>query len=109
MTSQFNDKFKEFLNIPRLDEQMREAITAHNIRIENLTIDQTMEALKQALASGDFCRHIRVDPHAQTVTYMPYRLHEVLENKLLLYKKKLEAVKILIDSSDIDAINEILP
>lgn len=108
MTSQFNDKFREFLNIPRLDEQLRQAITEHNIRIENLTIDQTMEALKQALASGDFCRHIMVDPHAQTVTYMPYRLHAVLAQKLLLYKKKLAAITELIDTSEIDVINELL-
>lgn len=97
MTSFFNEKFKDFLNIPRLDEQMREAITKHNIMLENLTIDQTMEALKQALASGDFCKHITLsntgDPSHQTVSYTPFRLEQILQKKIARLRGKLKSIE----------------
>lgn len=104
MTSPFNEKFKDFLNIPRLDEQIREAITKHNIMIENLTIDQTMEALKQAIASGDFYRHITITntgvPSHQTVSYTPFRLEQILQKKIARLRSKLNDIKDILEEEE---------
>lgn len=57
-------------------DTVREAIAgvlaAHNVQVEQLTSLQLAEAVRQALAAGDFMRHVTVDGR-QAVTYVPYR------------------------------------
>lgn len=54
------------------------AYDEHSAAVEQLTRKQMYEAFTQAIASGDFMRHVHVDNHSQAVTYMPYRELEVL-------------------------------
>lgn len=51
---------------------------AHNIAVNELTERQAAEALRQAIACGDFARLIRFDGHGQSVIYEPYRQYERL-------------------------------
>jgi hypothetical protein len=56
-----------------------EAIVKHTVALANLTREQLLEAFCQALACGDFQRHIRIGEHAQAVTYVPFRQVESLK------------------------------
>lgn len=47
-------------------------ISRRNLACEQLTEKQLGDAIAQALASGDFTRHVRVSDDAQSVTYIPY-------------------------------------
>jgi hypothetical protein len=40
---------------------------------EKLTREQFVEVLKQALASGDFMKHVYPQEGSQCITYIPYR------------------------------------
>lgn len=50
-----------------------ELVQKHQLAVENLTEQQLAEAIRQAIASGDFMRNIVVDGPAQAVTYLPWR------------------------------------
>lgn len=58
-------------------KQIQEAIEAvvrrHGIATNELTETQMAEVIKQAIASGDLMRHVRIDTNAQAVSYIPYR------------------------------------
>jgi hypothetical protein len=88
----------------RYDEFLKDVIRRHQIAVEQLTEQQFVEALKQAIASGDFQRHVRIDDirePAQSVVYVPYRDIEALKTELANLKKACErARKILEYPSD---------
>lgn len=49
---------------------------------EQLTKEQFIEALKQALRSGDFMRYICAGENSQCVTYEPFRKVQELEARI---------------------------
>jgi len=51
---------------------VKKLVSSRNLAIENLTEKQVGDAIAQAIASGDFIRHVRVSDDAQSVTYIPY-------------------------------------
>lgn len=53
-----------------------DAVRKHAVFIDRLTEAQVMAAFKQAIACGDFMRHVCVVDNAQTVDYMPFREEE---------------------------------
>lgn len=60
-----------------LDEAVRKLVYDYSIQIENLTEQQTVSALRQAIECGDFQRLI--SPTGQQVVYEPFRReHESL-------------------------------
>jgi hypothetical protein len=63
------------------EKAMQRFIKAHNIRCEALTEHQMAEALRQAIASGDFVRHVRVLDDSQEVVYEPFRQAEALKSE----------------------------
>ncbi len=70
-----------------IEETIRKLIVEHALATEKLTEQQLVEALRQALASGDFVRNIRVDAQTQQVSYLPFRnleLHNAEIQKLRL-------------------------
>lgn len=64
-------------------------IRKHNLAVEALTEQQLAEAIRQAIAAGDFMRHVVTDGR-QAVTYIPWREVERLRS---LYNELLYAVE----------------
>lgn len=56
-----------------IDSVICDFIKRHNLAVEALTDGQLAEALRQAIACGDFARYVRVTDNGQKVDYMPYR------------------------------------
>lgn len=56
-----------------LNDKLTELVRGYNLAVEALTEKQFVEALRQAIASGDFVRMVQVDSYSQAVTYIPYR------------------------------------
>lgn len=69
---------------------VKKLVSERNIAIEELTEKQVGDAIAQALASGDFIRHVRVSDDAQSVTYIPY---SEAERYRCLYYELLMAVR----------------
>ena len=65
-----------------------ELVRKHQLAVETLTEQQLAEAIRQAIASGDFMRNVVVDGR-QSVIYIPWREVEQLR---LLYNELLYAV-----------------
>lgn len=66
----------------QFDEAARELIRKHSIACDELTQMQLAESFKQALACGDFVRHVRASDNAQQVYYFPYRDAEMLRARV---------------------------
>lgn len=62
----------------------------HQIATEELTETQLAEALRQALASGDFMRYVRFSDSAQVVVYIPFTQVERLRTEVARLKQLLE-------------------
>lgn len=65
-----------------LERVVRAAAKERRAAEERLTEKQIIEALKQALACGDFARLVRQEDGAQAVTYVPARRVAELESAL---------------------------
>lgn len=63
------------------ERAVSDLIRQHNLATEQLTTSQLADAIRQALASGDFIRHVRTDG-AQAVVYVPYAEVEKLRAKI---------------------------
>lgn len=66
-----------------------ELVRKHHLAVEALTEQQLAEAIRQAIASGEFMRNVVVDGR-QSVTYLPWREVEELRS---LYNELLYAVE----------------
>jgi len=64
--------------VKEFSELADEVFRAHSKIMEALTRDQFIKTLNQAIACGDFLRHVRVDTASQAVTYLPYRREQEL-------------------------------
>lgn len=73
----------------QLWEAAEEVYRAYNRELEKLTKQQFVEVLRQALASGDFMRHV-LTGGGQRVTYLPYRRVDELEAKVKELEEALE-------------------
>lgn len=60
------------MNTQELLNQITTLIEQKQLAVNELTKNQLAEAMRQALLSGDFIRHCRIDGEAQTVVYLPY-------------------------------------
>lgn len=65
-----------------------ELVRKHNLAVDALTEQQLAEAIRQAIASGEFMRNVVVDGR-QSVTYIPWREVEELRS---LYNELIYAV-----------------
>ena len=65
-----------------------ELVRKHQLAVETLTEQQLAEAIRQAIASGDFMRNVVTDGR-QSVIYIPWREVEYLRS---LYNELLYAV-----------------
>lgn len=70
-----------------INEALEKVVREHRLRVENLTRSQFIEALKQALASGDFQRHVvagsSYSQWRQAVTYIPFRHSQYLQQRII--------------------------
>lgn len=72
-------------------EKLRELLKEKEIAINGLTRDQLAEAIRQAIACGDFTRYVQVENQGQSVVYIPYRrMHELLN--------QIEHLKIMLET-----------
>ena len=62
------------------DDLFGEFVRKHQLAVESLTEKQLAQAIRQAVSSGDFVRHVRPDG-AQSVVYLPGREVEELRAK----------------------------
>ena len=69
-------------------ELFGELVSKHQLAVEVLTEQQLAEAIRQAIASGDFMRNVATDGR-QAVTYIPWREVDHLRS---LYNELLYAV-----------------
>lgn len=83
-----------------LAKAMERVIAEFEVKIEQLTREQFVEALRQAVLSGDFAQHVVSHPvpagacgaaQAQCVTYMPFREVERLHGRITRLEAALSA------------------
>ena len=77
------------MNYLNLGDLFGEFVRKHHLAVETLTEQQLAEAIRQAIAAGDFMRNVVRDGSAQSVTYLPWREVEHLRT---LYNELLYAV-----------------
>lgn len=65
----------------KAQEELRKVMEAKQVQIENLTRDQLVEAVMQAIQAGDFTTLIRQDG-TQKVIYSPYARMRELQDKI---------------------------
>lgn len=75
---------------PNADSVFLDLVRKHRLAVETLTEQQLAEAIQQAIASGDFMRHVVADESAQSVVYLPWSGVERLRG---LYNELLYAVE----------------
>ena len=71
---------------PKSGDAFGELVRKHQLAVETLTEQQLAEAIRQAIASGDFMRNVTTDGR-QAVIYIPWREVESLRTRYheLLY------------------------
>lgn len=79
------DQFRKML-----DDQMTEIIKRHNIATNNLTIEQMVVVIRQAIECGDIYRLVRQTDNAQQVVYVPFRESESLKSRVEQLKSALQ-------------------
>lgn len=71
---------------PSLDDKyqtaIRELIRKHNLACEELTANQLAVVIRQAIASGDIIKQVRVTDNAQNIIYIPYADVERLRRRV---------------------------
>lgn len=71
-----------------MDEAIDKAVNEYNLKVAQLTKEQFIDALKQAIACGDFKRHVVAGRdigdlnHSQQVIYLPYAREQYLLNQI---------------------------
>lgn len=80
-----------------LNEAMDKLIEDFKIKMEKLNREQMADAIKQAIACGDFQKYIMVPDGASCVVYIPFQREQELLDKI----KKLEAELTEIRNQDI--------
>ena len=85
-------------NSPELERAVRKLVYEYNIREENLTQRQLVEAIKQAIAAGDFIKHVSVPPgdifgSTQCIVYIPYRCVVEHQREVLNYQETIAGLQ----------------
>ena len=60
-------------DIVNINDLLVEFVGKRQLAVNSLTEQQLAEAIRQAIACGDFMRNVLVDGSAQAVTYIPWR------------------------------------
>ena len=63
-----------------LNQKINQLVREHHLMDEQLTENQLVEAMRQALACGDFQR--LVSPHGQAVVYLPFSREQHLQARI---------------------------
>lgn len=84
----------------RLQKASADLVKKYNIKAEELTEFQVAEALRQAIACGDFQKNLTRDG-AQSVVYVPYNLHERALTEIRDLQNALREIKSTLSRIDI--------
>lgn len=86
----------------RIKEVAQEYLQKHNLAVENLTREQTLEAFRQAVMSGDFVRYVRESvpgEHYQSVVYIPGKRADELANERDVWRSMAKRLFGLLESA----------
>lgn len=83
-------------------------VEERSLAVEQLTKDQFVEALKQAIKSGDFQRLVSVDGR-QAVTYIPFREVEALKSRVSELEEIVDASRDMALERDLRDLAPTLP
>lgn len=61
---------------------IQELIRKHDLACEELTANQLAVVIRQALASGDIIKQVRVTDNAQNIIYIPYAETDRLRSRV---------------------------
>lgn len=81
--------------------QLLEIIRSQQLAIANFTQQQFVEALTQAVKSGDFVRYVMMDlssSHRQAVAYIPFYDKQRLQSKVDSLTRRLSEAEVIVDS-----------
>ena len=73
-----------------IQKHIEELTRKHHLAAEELTEKQFVEALRQAIAAGDFVRFVTQDGTRQGVVYIPFRECERLKTRIEKLEKLLK-------------------
>ena len=74
-------------------QEVAERLSAERAAAQSkLTKEQFVEAMRQALACGDFMRYVRIDNDGQMVTYEPFREVSRLRRRLEFMERGMKAI-----------------
>ena len=99
---------KEFFTAPKYTTQqeinalMIDLVRKHGVASNAMTEQQIADALRQAIACGDFIRHVQSTNNAQCVIYMPFARESELLSEIDRLKKFIEANGMKIPTSVCD-------
>ena len=74
----------------KLATAVEEMVDQHNLAINGLTRDQTVEAFRQAIMCGDFVRFVVVSDGRQAVIYIPFQEQSRLRGRIERLEKALK-------------------
>ena len=83
------------------DKALGELVTKHSIACEALTEKQMVDALKQAIACGDFQRFVGTGK-GQKVVYLPYAERERLNGRVKELERKILNIKDILEGGKDD-------
>jgi len=79
------------------EKKLEDLIRRYNLAVAELTENQFVSALRQAIACGDFTRLIRQEDSAQSVVYVPFAREQELRSRIARLERRLSACGVSID------------
>lgn len=80
---------------PEYVKMIEELIREHHLAVEALTEKQLAEAIRQAIACGDFQRYVCASNSSQAVIYIPHAREAYLTGKIRELEEKLSELELV--------------
>lgn len=77
-----------------ISEHIEELVREHALAVNNLTKAQLVESIRQAIACGDFERHVCPSNSSQAVIYIPHAREAYLTGRIRELEAQLRLAKI---------------
>lgn len=102
MNADFKADFKSFVETDaKLSKAVNDWIALLHKKETELTRDQFIDLMFQAIASGDFIRQVRQGDNAQAMIYIPFAEQERLRTKIKEMEDNLESFRLVLSQSQI--------
>ena len=80
-----------------LEDKVSELVKKHLLAVEQLTEEQLLVVIKQAILAGDFVRYTLQDNSAQQIVYLPFHDKQRLQYKVEALQKEIDELKIQLE------------